>query len=532
MKSVWLSLILLLAFLLRFISLTDYPVGFNADEASFGYDSYSILKTGKDQWGEFLPMTLKSFGDYKSPLYAYLAIPFIAIFGLNEFASRLPNVLVGTLAVYIVWILSVELKKRHKIKAGIEIVSSMLFAINPWAIMLSRGAFEANLITLFIPLGVYLFLKDKLKLSALVFGLSLFTYHSAKFLSPVIFIVLIIVFNKKSIQAILIYAIFVFVMIFTLLNGAGARITERSITSGALEEGAREKILLIESGKNPIISRLLHNKYQVVVERFTKNYFQYVSPRFLFSQGAGEYYYGMVHGIGVIYLVEGVLLLGLIRLINVKKLRKELLFLVFWILAAPIPAALSTGVGYSGHRAIGMIPVLQILSAFGVFGWMTFFKKKNVNLRNFIVISVFGLLIINIYKFVNIYFNNVPKQAYGQMLYGNLEVADWLSKNAMGKTVFISRSLSEPQIFLAFTQKIDPEVYQNQTKNWNVTTWVDQIPEYSLNNYTVKSIDWDNDANLENVIIVARASEFPKIINPDVAFELPDGTPNIYVKTF
>src|SRR3989339_1172095 len=100
-----LPLILGLAFLLRIIALDSYPVGFTPDEASFGYDAYSLLKTGKDQWGNSFPLVLKSFGDYKAPVYAYLTMPSVAIFGLTKFAVRLPNALLGSLAVYVVYLL-------------------------------------------------------------------------------------------------------------------------------------------------------------------------------------------------------------------------------------------------------------------------------------------------------------------------------------------------------------------------------------------------------------------------------------------
>ena len=88
-KLIW--LILALALILRTVFLTSFPAGFNADEASFGYDAYSILLTGKDQWGNTLPLILKSFGDYKLPLLTYLAIPFIKIFGLTETGIRMVN---------------------------------------------------------------------------------------------------------------------------------------------------------------------------------------------------------------------------------------------------------------------------------------------------------------------------------------------------------------------------------------------------------------------------------------------------------
>ena len=104
-------LILALGFLLRVAALDKFPVGFTPDEASFGYDAYSILKTGADQWGHKLPLVLESFGDYKSPLYAYLTIPFVALLGLTKVAIRLPNALLGTVAVYVTYLLVTELQR-------------------------------------------------------------------------------------------------------------------------------------------------------------------------------------------------------------------------------------------------------------------------------------------------------------------------------------------------------------------------------------------------------------------------------------
>src|SRR3990167_10946569 len=97
--------ILALAFVLRVVGLSSFPPGFTPDEASFGYDAYSILKTGKDQWGKPFPLVLESFGDFKSPLYAYLTIPSVGIFGLNKFVVRLPNAILGTMAVVAIWLL-------------------------------------------------------------------------------------------------------------------------------------------------------------------------------------------------------------------------------------------------------------------------------------------------------------------------------------------------------------------------------------------------------------------------------------------
>lgn len=43
--------IFLFAFVLRVFMLGHIPWGFQWDEASYAYNAYSILKTGKDEWG-------------------------------------------------------------------------------------------------------------------------------------------------------------------------------------------------------------------------------------------------------------------------------------------------------------------------------------------------------------------------------------------------------------------------------------------------------------------------------------------------
>jgi hypothetical protein len=92
----WIAFALALAtFVPRAIGLASNPVGFFADEASTGYDAYAMLLTGCDQYGEFLPLFARSFGDYNESLYRFLTVPAVAIFGLDVFSVRLPAALLG-----------------------------------------------------------------------------------------------------------------------------------------------------------------------------------------------------------------------------------------------------------------------------------------------------------------------------------------------------------------------------------------------------------------------------------------------------
>jgi 4-amino-4-deoxy-L-arabinose transferase-like glycosyltransferase len=540
-KVIW--VILILAFVLRFVSVTKFPVGFNADEASFGYDAYSILQTGRDQWGNVMPLVLKSFGDYKSPLYSYISMPFVAIFGLNILAVRLPNVIIGTLAVLAVYLL---VKEIFKSKKWLGIFAALFLAVNPWSVMMSRGAFEANLITFFLPMGIYFFLKGLenrkyLVWSAIFFGFNLFTYHSAKLITPIVVVGLIIVFwkkisvvgIKKTILSGIIFFVFAILTAYTFFIGGGSRISERSITQGALEEGAKQKIELIASGTNPFLAKALHNKYQVVIQRFVTNYFQYFSPKFLFTRGSSDSYYGMFPGIGVIYLFDGLMLLGLVPYLLNKNPKKTLLMVLAWLLIAPLPAALSTGAGFAGNRAIGMLPVIQIVEIFGLVGWISLLKKPFSKII-YIVMTVLGIFLIwNVANFLRTYIKKIPQSAYEQMCDGSLEAANWLSQNRNGKNVIVSRSFGEPQIFFAFANIWSPFDYQMSTKNWDLekthTLWLDQLSEYSLGDYTIKSVDWKTDILKEDTLIVSRSNEVPEEILPLHVINYKNGTPSLFI---
>lgn len=224
--------IFILAFLLRVINLGGSPAGFTPDEASFGYDAYSLIKTGHDQWGVPTPLTFKSFGDYKLPVYTYLVIPSISVFGLNEFSVRLPNALLGTLAVFATYFLVLELFGRREKK--LAILASLFLAVSPWHIALSRGAFEANLTTFFLTTGMVFFLaarrrQNLLSVAMLFFGINLFTYHSARLVTPIIVMALLWIYRtdfprtKKYTLASAIFLILFITAAVSVIEGSAGR---------------------------------------------------------------------------------------------------------------------------------------------------------------------------------------------------------------------------------------------------------------------------------------------------------------------
>ncbi|HEX6977559.1 MAG TPA: glycosyltransferase family 39 protein [Patescibacteria group bacterium] len=531
-----LVLIVSLGFLLRVIGLNSVPAGFTPDEASFGYDAYSILKTGKDQWGVSFPLILRSFGDSKLPLYSYLDIPFIAVFGLNETATRLPNAVLGSLALVAVYFL---VKKLSTDKTAL--LASFLVAISPWHIMLSRGAFEANLTTFFLPLGILLFIEGikrpkLLVVSALVFGLNMFSYHTARLLTPLI--VGYLIFNYRKEIKIEKYTLFACVVVFLFLASAvyfyiigSSRIASSSIFSLVSGWSAQDRYQAILAGEANIVARTFNNKLITLATTFTKNYLSYFSPQFLFTNGPNEGTYGMVPGVGVLYLFDIVSLVGLIVGLIRGQIKNAGLF-IFWVLISPIPASLTTGPGFAANRVAFMMPALQILLAFGlvylyrryVLKFPRFYKQAIVFAS---VIVVFLSFAFNFEKYVY-----AQRVSYApSMIYGTKEVVDFISKEEGGKKeVIISKSVSEPQIYLAFYKKIDPREYQSASRNWElVNGWVDQQGSYNIGKYIFRDINYNVDSKLKNIILVGKPSEFPTSAKIDFVVNYPNLTPAYYI---
>ncbi len=194
-----LLLIVLLAGFLRFYQLDSIPSGFHSDEAAFGYNAYSILLTGKDEYSTPLPLIFKSFGD-PGAVYSYLTIPSIAIFGLTEFAVRLPTAVLGFIFVPLSYLIVFNLTGNKKL----SLLTTFLVAINPLSIFLSRVQSDPLVSVFFVLLGFYCFLrwKDKNRVYLLLFSAffwitSIFTYPSPRALLPVLFLSILFSHSKK-----------------------------------------------------------------------------------------------------------------------------------------------------------------------------------------------------------------------------------------------------------------------------------------------------------------------------------------------
>ena len=181
-------LILAIGIGLRLFELGALPYGLNQDEASAGYDAWALLNYGVDRNGNTWPVLFESWGSGQNVLMSYLAMPFIALFGLTPFAVRLPNAIAGCLTLIVFWRFSREVRGK-----AFGILALFILAINPWHIMMSRWALESNQLPFWLILGIWLTVVSERRPCALFgaaisFGLALYAYGTAFFFLPLFLI--------------------------------------------------------------------------------------------------------------------------------------------------------------------------------------------------------------------------------------------------------------------------------------------------------------------------------------------------------
>src|SRR3989344_1492032 len=167
-------IIIIIALFLRLYQLNSVPPSASLDEVSIGYNAYSILKTGADEYGYKFPLLLRAYDDWRPALYVYLVIPFVKLFGLNVLSVRLPSVIFSVLTVISTYFLVKKLfpgTQKFSIfssKAGqfsIGEIAAFLLAISPWHIYISRLGHEANMGLAFFIFGITFFIYRKVYFS-------------------------------------------------------------------------------------------------------------------------------------------------------------------------------------------------------------------------------------------------------------------------------------------------------------------------------------------------------------------------------
>jgi len=405
-----LLVILLIAGILRFWKISEVPVSLFGDELDVGYHAYSILKTGRDYSGNFMPIHFQSLAEWRTPLYLYSAVPTVALFGISPLGVRLPAAFFGVLGVWALFLLIKELTKNELI----ALVSSVVMAFSPWHIQYSRAAFEVTELLVFLLFGLYFFLKALkesryLWIAATFLTFTPWIYSTAKLFAPVLLLFLFTVWRKELLKfprkdlvkaAVAGLLIGLPIAYSTLFGGGLQRAGHLSIFTDPTREtevgvarqtDARMRGEMGEGLQPTAFDKLTHNKVTFWTERIVGNYLQAFSTEFLFVKGDLNLRHS-IDGVGQFYWIEAVtLLMGVILFFTKYKDRRAKLFLAFWILFGVVPSAITRDGGRHATRLILILPPLVFLTAFGLVEGLSLIKFP---LRKLAAIAYLGIWIL------------------------------------------------------------------------------------------------------------------------------------------
>jgi hypothetical protein len=475
------------------------PPALNADEAANAYDAYSILKTGKDQYGNFMPLRFKSFGDYKLPLLTYLAVPFIKIFGLTETGIRMVNFPFVFFFPIIIYFLTQELFNKR----NVSLLAAFLSAFAPGLQFLGRQAHECYLTVFFLTLTAYFFLRLIKKQSVLNFSffifnfsLSLFGYHFSRLWAGFYFLLfLFFTFKKKLSKSTVL--IFIVVLLFFGITDLIYKPTRIQNLLFFNNIGFSLKIneLRGEGG-----SRLLYNKLTVGVKDLTLEYLKYFSPQFLVINGDENVRFGFP-GISPITPFEYLFIfIGLYYLFKNKEKWRYLILLM--LLFSPVSASLSWAGGSITRSIFIFIPIL-IISAYGIINF--FYKKRFI----FILLFIICYLLFSFYSW-DFYLNHYPKRAVvlrsWQAGYKELSNYIKINYNRFDK-FYITKKNGQPYIYLLFYLNYLPEIYQKES----ALSSADQYGFGQVEKFDKFIFDLPKTNNLKNSVVIGFPDDFSDI---------------------
>lgn len=418
----------------RIYKLADVPTGFFADEASIGYNAYTILHSGKDEYGTPFPIFFQSFGDFRHPLAVYTTIPFTYFFGLQEISVRLHAVFFGVITILLLYKIGTLLQNE-----ACGLWCAFIGATMPWLIHYNRVGFEFTIYSAFFLCSIYFFLASLKKHIYIIpfflcLGLTIYTYQPAKLIVPLFFIGSMLVLKKNILRykqavlfGILLFFIFCAPLIFSLFDGtAFARLQQVSPTINT-------------------------NAPYTTVLQATNNYLYHFHPIFLFSQGDPTFITRhFVGGMSPLFLTTGIwILIGFFMLWKHRKEKKYQIFFV-WLILYPLSGAFVKEAPFTSRAMIGA-PLFAMLTGIGITASISFLKRYSQQYA-LIFISVI-IIIVGFLSFTSFYFTKYPSYSsdFWGWQYGARDIVTYFEKEEKNyDMLIIEPAFNAPDIFFKF----------------------------------------------------------------------------------
>jgi len=545
--KVLISLIILLAGVIRLSGLSSLPNGLHWDELDTGYQAFSLLTTGRDYFGNILPVFPHSFADFRTPIYIYSSIPQVYLFGLSAFSVRIGSVVFGLFSIALFYTLVTRLFSKPQI----GLLAALGLAVSVWHIQYSRQSVETISLLTYLLLGLNFLLKSlktpkSLIPASMTLSMATLAYSPGKMFVPLLALFFAIL-NRKSIlkfnskiqlySGIICFVIFGFVIFDSIFGKSGTRFHDLSIFTDptiASEINFKRAEAGLSVTKNPdaigvsprLVDKVSYNKPVYIFQKFVINYLNTFSFDFLFIKGDAEARHSPARNeIGQLMAIEAIpFVIGLYILVSKKQY-----FLLMWLLLAPIPSALTRDGGTHSARLLILLPALQLTIAVGVY---QIFRKTKLL---FLIYSLF--FIFSVVYTLNYYFSTYRFESAKPFQWGFGEmVKRAVSESPNYDTVILDAGQDSALMAYLFTTKYSPAKFQSLQQSFSYNL-VDDVTGKRFGNILLLSPGsrtWtdlfsNNGITGHNLIIASAGLSQLESVGPSELVRYPNRLPAFYI---
>lgn len=457
-----LCLVTALGGVFRLWALDANPPSIDQDEAVGGYDAFCILHSLKDHHGNFLPVLFESFEDWVSPLLTYLTVPFVAVFGLTEWAIRLPGALAGTAAVVLMFVLARQLGCQ----TWAALFGAMLLAFSPWHVPLSRWAIPPSVLTTMMLFALVTFFwavdakgkRPLVRWLLFVVAAALWTYSypTQKLFAPLAILILLCLHARGRLLLLAgvwaAYLLLVSPMYLMVLRDPTRYNARFNMMALPLDE---------------ILQRV--EVFQDILIR----YGDYLSPDFFFGRGDTNITHH-VQGFGAIspvaaaffFIGIGALLMIAMNRLAEKPGRARAIALLAMVALAPVPSTLVTD-RLQLNRTVHAFPLVILVATLGlsfVTAWIAQSRPRQI-----VGAAVALILTAETAAWWSIYWTDTRVQSRDAFQYGLRKpflraIAD--EKNY--DEIHVNGDINQPYIFYLFYARKDPQTLDYREINEHV----------------------------------------------------------------
>jgi len=433
--------------LVHLIALESTPPGLFVDEASFGYNAYSILRTGADEGGVRMPLYFRAFGEYKSPLFVYALVPLVAILGPTSLSVRMGSTLFSLAAALFV-ALSV---REGTMRRGLACLAFVLTTVVPWLFTPSRAGSESVVLACMIAAAWWAWLVALRTHRSLAFvaswsawALAFYSYSPGRLVAPVLALTLVAISwrdlrgaRTRCAVASLPFVFGLGVALRWMLAHPGA-LTSRLHDIAGWQEGAGLASQVLE-----VLAR----------------YLGYFSPRFLFTHGDPIVRHHTGFGGEAFLFMAPLLIVGAVAAIRERSAFSK--FALAGFVVFPLAASLADSPAHA-TRTICAVPFLIVLTIIGTGAVLEFLSDHPR-----IVAVGFAVAALEVGAFLCDFFALYPERASAWFSRGLPEAVN-AARAAQHTDLYFAPSVfqdenafvNSPYILFAYLGALDPVLFQ------------------------------------------------------------------------